>query len=249
GVVGVRVRISEAAARLYAVLAASDLGDDVAGLDGARLDTPWAEAIGRAWPRAQGRLALQGLGLTHLELDALLAALASPPDPLRDGPGRTLCSAVRDGLQQLDPPTGFGTAPDTLLSDLQALREQLWAPRGLRPPPLVLLDVPALGRRARATTVDGERRIATSLAMPPDHVLMQVLHEEMHPVTDPLVLAELGHSLADRDTRPGARGFALHQRLEQTAVEATAAFLNARAPEHLGAFERWLGAHSAVSPA
>ena len=57
----------------------------------------------------------------------------------------------------------------------------------------------------------------------------------MHGVTDGLVGGDAG-----RDTRPGTPGYALHRRLEETALSATAAFLAARAPEHLPAFEGWL---------
>jgi len=241
---GVEVRRAEGTARLFAVLAAVDLGPDAAALGGERSTAPWAHAIARAWSEAPGRLALQALGLVHLDVNALFGALGDPPPALRDEPGRRLCEAVIEGLRHIPAPSGFGALAPTVIEQLEVLREQLWAPQGLRPPRLVLLDVPALGRHARAATVDGERRIATSLAMPAEHVLMQVFHEEMHPVTDPVVLAEAGASGDDRDTRPGTQGFALHQRLEQTAVDATAAFLSARAPDHLPAFERWREQHA-----
>jgi anaerobic magnesium-protoporphyrin IX monomethyl ester cyclase len=238
-----------APAVLFEVLACSDLGADVAGLGGPRQRPmpEWAERVSACWPRASGRLALQALGLMYAEPEALLRALRSPPGELGDEAGRALCAAVADGVQSCLErwPAGWPTASlsgsvpnaDALHEALSSLREGLWSPRGLRPPPLLVLDVPALGPRARATRHQGLRRVATSLAEPMDHALMQILHEEMHEITDPLV--QLPEHLA-RDTRPDQPGFEVHRQLEQTAIAATAAYLEARAPERLPAFTRWL---------
>ena len=125
------------------------------------------------------------------------------------------------------------------MAALQELRAGPYAPTGRTPPPLVVLDVPALGRKGRAMAHRGVRRVGTSLSEAPDHVLMQVFHEEMHPITDPVVLSDLEDGVA-RDTRPGTEGFAVHQQLEATAVAASRAFLEARAPEHVAAFDAWL---------
>jgi hypothetical protein len=199
----------------------------------------WAQRVSRAWPRAKGRLALQALALQHAELESLQQALQAPPAPLRDEEGLLLCAAVRDGLQAVQAPRWASPDAEVLREALCSLREGLWSPRGLRPPPLLVLDVPALGPRARATRHQGLRRVATSLAEPFDHVLMQILHEEMHEITDPLV--QLPEPV-ERDTRPGEPGFEVHRQLEQTAIAATAAYLEARAPERLPAFTRWLQA-------
>jgi anaerobic magnesium-protoporphyrin IX monomethyl ester cyclase len=230
-------------ALLFEVLARSDLGVDVAGLGGPR-EVPmpaWAERVSAAWPRARGRLALQALGMWHAEPEPLLRVLHAPPAELRDEVGLALCAAVADGVEAImasswSPPWS-PTDPQALQEALSPLREGLWSPRGLRPPPLLVLDVPALGPRARATRHQGVRRVATSLAEPTDHALMQILHEEMHEITDPLV--QLPEPL-ERDTRPDQPGFELHRQLEQTAIAATAAYLEARAPERLPAFTRWL---------
>jgi hypothetical protein len=85
--------------------------------------------------------------------------------------------------------------------------------------------------------VDGEHRVAVSLAEPDEHVLMQVLHEEVHPVSDPHV--ELPAGSGPRDTRAGADGFAVHAALEDLAVRTTEALLQVHAPELVPAFVRW----------
>ena len=244
-----------APALLFEVLAACDLGHDVAAVPaGTRSQEDWAVAVAQAWPRSAGRLAVHALGLMHEDVDALLAALHTPPAELDDDAGKALCAAVARGLQARR--TSFEAAftptgpPDdgraALGEELQRLRAALWAPQGRRPPPLVVLDVPALGRAARATAHAGVRRVATSLAEPPAHVLMQVLHEEMHPITDPVVLASLPGAV--RDTRPGEPGFEVHQKLEETVLAATAAFLQARAPEHMASFEDWLTPFTGAPP-
>jgi protein-L-isoaspartate O-methyltransferase len=226
---GLQVGRWPAPALLFEVLAAVDVGPDVAAVGPGGSEAPWARRIAAAWHDGD-RLGLQALGLVHERVDDLLAGLRR---------GDALAQAVADGVEALrdgfDP--AFAEAAPWR-DELDRLREALYAPQGRPAPPLMVLDVPALGRRARGTMHRGGRRVATSLAEPPEHVLMQLFHEEVHPVTDPLVLAELGDALP-RDTRPGRPGFAVHERLEATVVAATEAFLGARAPEHLPAFEAW----------
>ena len=93
-------------------------------------------------------------------------------------------------------------------------------------------------RRGRATTVQGRRVVAVDLGQPEEHAALQVLHEELHPITDPVVLAEQGGGA--RDTRPGEAGWALHRELERVAVAATHAFLQAHDPSWLPALKRWM---------
>ncbi len=205
----VGVHRAEGPARFFAALAAADLGSD--SLPGTRLDAPWARAIAETWPSCPGRTVLHRLGLAHFDAEELTRSLRWPPSGLRDRHGRSLCAAVATGIEALaDRVSGFGKLPESTLAQLEALRIDLWAPQGLRPPPLVLLDVPALGGQSRATTVAGSRRVATSLAMPAEHVLMQVLYEEVGLVAEP-----------------------------GRATAATAEFLRLRAPRHLPTFERW----------
>lgn len=225
----VRVVRAEGPALLFATLAQVDVGPDVAAVGPGGSDAPWARRIAAAWGEGD-RLGVQMLGLVHERVHDLLQALRG---------GDALWQAVADGMEALRP--GFAptwTASTPWVEELQRLRAALYAPTGRKAPPLVVLDVPALGRKGRATAHRGVRRVATSLSEPADHVLMQIFHEEIHPVTDPVVLSELGDA-PSRDTRPGTEGFAVHQQLEATAVAASRAFLTARAPEHVEAFEAW----------
>ncbi len=83
---------------------------------------------------------------------------------------------------------------------------------------LVIYDVPAMGPHARAVTrKDGRRIVAADLSQPSAHVFCQVLHEEIHPFSDPLIMHVMGP--ASRDTRPGTAGWNLHKALEIGAVE------------------------------
>ena len=156
---------------------------------------------------------------------------------LEDAEGRALTEAFADGLDVVaDPPEV--AVPETVARDLARVRAALWEGQPSGVPPLVVLDCPGLGGRGRATMWQGVRRIAVSLEAPADHVVMQVLHEDIHALTDPHVLA--GRDAAARDTRVGSEGHALHVELEQTAIAATEAVLRARAPGFLPAFEAWL---------
>lgn len=226
-------------ARAFEVFAHVDLGPDAAScFDPARTTPgPWVR-IAAAWAAAPGRLHLVSEVLRHRDVEALVAALRAGPPGLTDPAGRALADAFADGLLAVaDPPEGPPPS-EALVRDLARARAALWEGQASGPPPLVVLDAPGLGRRGRATTAGGLRRIAVSLAMPADHVLMQVLHEDIHALTDPHVLA--GRDGSTRDTRAGTDGHALHVELEQTAIAATDAVLRARASRFVPAFEAWV---------
>ena len=245
-----RVRFARrmAPALCYHLLSHLDLGADAANLhDPRRPAPPWLAPLAAAYQAAAGRLAIHGHALAYDDAEDWLAELAgSPPPPLRDADGHALIVAltaaaraelaefsaawVRDEQRLAEVEAALGPP-------LQRLRERLWEVQG-SPPPLTVLDCPALGRHGRATSVGGARLVAVSLDQPRDHVLCQILHEEMHPLTDPLVRAEWTDA-AERDTRRDTPGAALHQRLESVAVAATEAFLQARAPELMTDFRRW----------
>jgi hypothetical protein len=129
------------------------------------------------------------------------------------------------------------TAAADLEQVLGRLRGALWERRDEPPPLLRVWDCPALGPHGRATFRNGERIVAVSVARPRDQVLCQILHEETHVITDPLVTAERAGS--DRDTRFGTPGHALHVALEQAAVSVLQAVLEARAPQYVDAYARW----------
>lgn len=220
-------------AAAFAVFARLDLGQDAASCwDPGLPPVPWAAPLVEAWRAAPGRLAIVSLALGSRSVEALQAALLDPPPPLRDPAGRALARGFADALMLVDPGPPATASPD-LLADLSHLRALLWERSAV--PPLLVLHCAALGPAGRATTVGGERRIAVSLLEPHEHAVMQVLHEEMHALVDPHVRAE------GRDTRAGTPGFAVHAELEATVLAATDAFLRARAPGWVGAYERWLG--------
>ncbi len=231
-VASVRVEAWPGPAAWFRVLTALDLPGDAADLRDPAV--PADPALRAAWDAAPGRLQLHAVGLWSREV----AAPASAPG-LDDPAGRALLAAVKARLAPAPTadPHRVAAVAAWLPERLAPLRSILWQGR---PPPLVVLDAPALGRRGRATVVDGEHRVAVSLGQPDEHVLLQVLHEEMHPVTDPHV--ELPPGGPERDTRVGSPGFARHAALEDLALRTTEALLQTHAPALLPAFLRWRGA-------
>ncbi len=227
------------AARLYAVLARLDLGADAASLFDAGLATgPWVAPLLTAYRAAPGRLVLQGVALLHPgELRSRLRD--NPPAGLTDALGRRLCSAAADGLDATaHEPPHYASVPREIIEPLQALRTALWERVG-PPPALTVVDCPALGRAGRAITAPQGRVVAVSVAEPSEHVLCQVLHEETHAVTDPLVRQSWGAAGASRDTAAGTPGYARHQALETAAIEVGDALIAARAPRWSSAYRRW----------
>lgn len=220
-------------AAAMAVFAGADLGADAAScFDAARGPAPWSRALAEAWRDAPGRLSLVALCLQHERVGSLLDALSSPPPALRDPAGRALCARFAEALRAADP--GLPSPPSERLSaDLAHLRATLWERTGAIPP-LLVLDCPALGRAGRATTLHGERHVAVSLAQPHEHVVLQILHEDMHALVDPHV------DLTGRDTRADQPGFSVHAELEGMVLAATEAWLRSRAPGWIPAFGRWM---------
>ncbi len=239
-----------APALCYRVLARLDLGFDAANLfDPSLPEASWTEALLEAWRGSPGRIVAQVFALRFDDVAVFARALEErPPVALRGPENAALCRALAAAVRA-DAPAfhqrwrepGGQARLDAVAHEigpaLRELRGLLYAGQDRDPPPLRVLDCPALGPAGRASTYDGERLVAVSLAEAAEHVLMQVLHEEVHPVTDPLVRLE--HQGAARDTRVGSEGHALHQQLEGVAIAATQALLEARAPSWLPAFERW----------
>ncbi len=236
----------------YRVLSGIDLGADAANLyDPEQPELPWAAPLLRAWQEAPHRLRVQVVGMRFSELDELLHALREHPlSPSRDPADRALAERLAEALQAeasgfvriweqdgLRARARLRQVQGEIGAELDRLRSWLYAGQDGDPPPLRVLDCPALGQAGRASSWAGERLVAVSLAEPAEHVLMQVLHEELHPITDPLVRQQ--RSAARRDTRVGSPGHALHAELESVAIGATRALLEARAPRWLPAFESW----------
>lgn len=238
---------SAAAGLCYHVLAHLDLAEDAADLHDPSLPpAAWVDSLARAYARAPGRLALQHVGLTATSLAELRAWLAAPPPALADEPGRALANCFAAALEQAAPAFLAAFAADdaraaaraeavgeALAEPLARLRAGLWERHG-GPPPLRLLDVPALRDAGRGAAVAGVSVVAVDLRRPPAHVLCQALHEEIHLVTDPVV-ARPGL----RDTRAGSDGFASHAALEHAAVVVGEALIAARAPAWSPAYRAW----------
>jgi hypothetical protein len=250
-VTAIVVTRSRPAAACFEVLAAVDLGADAANLFRrpavGDASPPWAAPLRLAYQAAPGRLALQVIGLHHATIGELRDALREGPPGLRDAPGHRLATAFAEALRPLtdDPAFDDDAAGHTrrtnafvaeALEDLTTLRAALWETRPQAMPRLTILDCPALGLAGRATTAaDGGHVVAVNLGAGPEHALMQILHEQVHPVTDPLVVP----SLEGRTTEVGTPGFATHARVERVAIDVGAALVDARAPHLRDAYARW----------
>lgn len=242
------------AALCYHVLAHLDLGRDAASIRG-RGDTfcsrPWVAPLVAAYTAAPGRLAVQVAALRIRDETELLATLlAHPPRELADEPGRTLCRRLAEAIRLEQAAFATAWRADTprceaylraaaaeLEEILEKVRNALWERRDEPPPSLRVWDCPALGPHGRATFSDGDRIVAVSVDRSLDQVLCQILHEETHVITDPLVTVGWDGSI--RDTRSGTPGHAAHVVLEQAAVSVLQAVLEARAPQYVDAYARW----------
>lgn len=222
----------------YHVLAQIDLGPDAANLFAGGPSPPWARALSDAYRRSGDRLALQHTPMTQ----------RSTTDPTLRAAFDAALAAVEPALEQAwqrdRPEERHERFHLEVAPALEACRRHAW---GGRPPPLLVWDVPALGRHGRAAAANGRRIVATSLAEASDHVFCQILHEEMHPISDPLV-AELLGDLGARDTRAGSGGFIIHRALETAAVEAGRQIVEQAAPQLRAAYARWCAANGVADP-
>jgi len=225
-----------AATLAYHVLGHLDLGVDAANLyDAGKGEKPWVAPLKAALEAAPERLFIQVVGLLHQRVDALIGALRDGNilgDPALSAAFADALEAERHIVDAADPER-LEAVKASLKGPLDALRGALWESTGKVAPPLWVVDCP-VGNSGRATETSRGRIVGVNFDNDLGHILCQVLHEEMHPISDPHVLAE-----GVRDTRAGTEGYALHQRLETVAVSATDAFLRARAPRWVPDFERW----------
>jgi len=245
----------------YHVLSLLDLGRDAASLfDCRRKPRSWSTALRDAYLAAPGRLLLQGLPLFTADLAGLLDALAGDRlFPAGGAADRRLCSRFAEALLaeaaeverqwRADEPASARRAADFLAAaaSVARVRTALWSQAGAPEPALEVLDCPSLrsegGTHGRSTARAAGHVVAVALAAPLDQVLCQILHEEMHPVTDRALLAEFPPGA--RDTRVGADGFALHARIEKAAVDTGQRLIDAYAPELAAAYRHWRGRHGA----
>lgn len=245
----IRLRRAPEAALCYHVLAHLPLEHDAASLfDETLPPRPWVDTLWSAYAAAPGRLVVQGLGLYYPE-GGIEALVDAPPPGLRDDAGRRLLDAFvlataherESFMRGWDATTTLAEATMAevsarVIEPLTRLRRALWEQQGPAPP-LTVLDCPALGRAGRGGGTPSERRVAVSLSAPVEHLLCQILHEEVHPVTDPAVLG--GPVGAAQDTRRGSAGHATHAALEHAAIEVGEALILARAPQWAEAYARW----------
>lgn len=235
-------------ALVFHVLAHLDLGSDAASIfDETLPEREWVAGLREAYGEAPGRLQVHAVGLGFRA--GIEGLRGEPPAGLRDAAGRRLLERLVEAMAR--EREGFAAGwrasgaeaearmlevADRIGGPLGVLRRALWEELG-EPPPLTVLDCPALGLAGRGTGDRSGRVVAVSLAAPIDHLLCQILHEEIHPVTDPVVREAMPS--APQDTRAGTPGHALHAALEHAAIEVGEALILARAPEHSAAYARW----------
>ena len=234
----------------YHVLSHLDLDADAASLFTRRKNRApgWVAPLADAYARAPGRLFAQMLPLYCRNLDGLRQLLGAITFPgLDDEAGRALCARLAAAIEaeRADVESRW-QCDDTdemrayLAEHLAPLRAALYLRTGKPEPGLHIEACDALTTgdfsHARATSAGGRRAIAVSFRPPREHVLCQVLHEEIHPVTDPPIRKR--HA-ASQDTRAGTAGYVLHRELERAAVEAGQELLQRHAPRLLAPYARW----------
>ncbi len=204
----------------YHVLSHLDLGRDAASIYRARDREP-------AW-LAAARAGYEGLAtqVRPLRVPDLNALCAASPDAWTE--------ALRAASHEVawPPPERDLVAIE---APLARIYEALWALAERAPPPLRVLDTPALGRHGRATMLGAVQVVAVSLE-DPGHALCQIAHEACHAVTDPTVVARVGSA---RDTRPGHAGFEVHQAVEAVAIEVVRDVVAEVAPHWTGRYASW----------
>jgi len=245
---------------LYHVLGHLDLGRDAASLHRpGRPACPWAAALHGTYCAAPGRLVAQILPLMTPNLSSMITLLRERSIPgLDDAAGRELRRALLSALDAELPDVRrrWHAASDAAEARAEALfawmqpllallRRALYAEAGRDPPPLTLVDCDALahdaGTHGRAHAFAGQQRVAVAFAAPREQVLIQILHEETHQVTDPAVRERFGD--VAQETEHDAPGYHLHLALERAAVEAGQRLLEQHAPELVGPYAGWRRRH------
>lgn len=217
----------------YHVLSQLDLGRDAANLYRPQPQVAWGAELLSAYRSAPDCLVLQ-----HAPMTGKTSASA-PLEAALDDAVQAVWATVEATWQADDASERHARFHAEVTPALMACRR---AAHGGEPPPLLIWDVPALGRHGRAARTATHRIVATSLAEPSAHLFCQILHEEIHPVTDPIVRDMLG-DLGGRDTRVDSPGFMLHRALEIAAVEGGRQVIESTAPQFGDAYAQWCAAH------
>jgi hypothetical protein len=220
----------------YRVLSAIDLGGDAASLGGSRWFKPrWSEPLEKALrsANAEERIAIQLAPLWFDDLDRL----SSDPRAGSSESWRAFVAAMREVVPR-EPAAHVAqsrieAAERELARPLERLRGALWSD----PPPLEIFDCEALGASGRGLLGRSRHRIAVSLREPLASVLFQIFHELVHGVSDREVRARFPG--ADRDTRKGSPGHALHVALERHALDYGEEVVAREAPAWLEAYRKW----------
>lgn len=234
----------------FHVLSHLDLDRDAASLYVRRKGRApaWVAPLLDAYRAAPGRLYAHVLPLHCDDVEAMGRLLRAGAMPgLNDGDGRALCAHLADALdaeraafEQRWQPEPIGETTAYLIEHLSPLRARLWEPAGKAAPDLHIEAVDALTSgehsHARATGRGGRRIVAVSFRPAREQILCQVLHEEIHPVTDPPIRARY---TAAQDTRAGSAGYELHAELERAAVDRGQQLLEDCAPGLLPAYATW----------
>ena len=220
----------------YRVLRHLDLGATRSNLYDPNLpQRPWVEPLVRAYRASNATMLFQVLPLVLLGCEEQTDVETAVAFIERETGERPLAEALRqaydalsgrDDLQQHDQ-----EAPDLAASfgeTLHRLREKLWEKLGDVPPPLTLVDAPVLATpggwtRGRACSVAGRRLVAVALQIPWERTLVQVFHEEVHPVTDPAVDVSNGKATT----------------IESVAVEVGECLVEVTAPELAETYAQW----------
>lgn len=250
------IRVEEdALTRLhYRVLSHLDFGEDRANLyDSSLEERPWVEPLERAYLASEHSDLVQVLPLLALGDARRVATPESALSLLRDrGSSDRLAGALRKAyrseIESRDAGLDSGSSRrlrevratlNGIRQRLRALRAKLWSEADRPAPPLRIVDAPALEApgcwsRGRACSRGGVRLVAVCTDVPVRRVLVQILHEEIHPVTDPVVPND--ESVGTDCTR--AR--------EQTAVDVGAALLEAVDPDLVETYDAWRRRFSGV---
>lgn len=243
---------------LYHVLSHLDLGEDAASLLRPGLPArPWVRGLLEAYLAAPNRLAVQVLALFTDDLEQMNRWLTADAEfPGAGDEDRRLAGRLAAALdveqkrvteaEQAFQPNNAGLLK-TITPVLSPLRKALWKEAGKSPPELSILDCPALatpnGTHGRATPrTDGNLLVvAVALAAPTEQLLCQLLHEEIHAVTDPETDHDPGHP--GQDTRLHSPGAQRHHQLELRAARRGRELIRDHAPDMQASYATWMRRH------